>query len=807
VPKGRQKTRILNGLAQQALRVLFGLRAVSLAAAGLLVLSTLLPDTVRAQDPSVATASGKAASSFAKKPGGPFGGSPKKIDQASPLYLQADELIYDSNNNRVIARGNVEVYYSGYILTADRVVYDQSANTLTAEGSAMLKEPNGNVVRGERLTTTSDFRDAFIQRLSIISADETRIAGESATRRDGNVTEFRQGKFTPCKNDPGMPPLWCISAATVIHDQQAATITYKDAQFELFGVPIFYMPYFEHADPSVKRRSGFLTPEFSHSSTLGYAFEPAYYFALAPNYDFTFHPQYFSKQGTLWQGDWRHRVHWGQVSGQYTVKLAGIDQNGDDLPGDITAARKSELDGWRGSVVTQGLFSLASWWKFGWDVTVESDDTFRRFYKLDSILQTDRVNSVFLQGLNDRNYFGMTFYQFGGLLLEDKPLSESYVHPVIDYNYIVGQPVLGGELSFTGNALSLSRSDGADVNRAIFEGKWRRQLIDPLGQVWTPYLAARGDLYQISNGTDPYTQLALGDETVSRAMATAAITYAYPFVARNALGSHTIEPIGQIIARPASVDQRRMPDEDARSLIWDDTLLFDYDKFSGWDRIETGTRANVGLQYTFQANSGAYARFVVGQSFHLAGDNAFNDPGYDATGVALYTPRSGLETSRSDYVLGAYLSPFTTFRVVTQARLDESDLSLRRQDTSLTTTLGPLSTTFQHAYVRYDDTLGSLGVQQDVLASGTLRLTDRWSLTGLVRYDIDSDLMLQDQIGIKYQDECFVLTATYIETRITDATRDIKPDQTIMLRFELKHLGEFGYKVNPSFGENQPPKL
>jgi hypothetical protein len=45
------------------------------------------------------------------------------------------------------------------------------------------------------------------------------------------------------------------------------------------------------------------------------------------------------------------------------------------------------------------------------------------------------------------------------------------------------------------------------------------------------------------------------------------------------------------------------------------------------DRIETGTRANVGLQYTFQANNGGYARLLAGQSFQIAGDNAFKDPG------------------------------------------------------------------------------------------------------------------------------------------------------------------------------------
>ena len=81
-----------------------------------------------------------------------------------------------------------------------------------------------------------------------------------------------------------------------------------------------------------------------------------------------------------------------------------------------------------------------------------------------------------------------------------------------------------------------------------------------------------------------------------------------------------MEPIGQIIARPNSIgNQQAIPNEDANSLVFDDTLLFDIDKFSGYDRIETGTRANVGAQYTAQFYSGAYARAVFGESYQLAG--------------------------------------------------------------------------------------------------------------------------------------------------------------------------------------------
>ena len=105
-----------------------------------------------------------------------------------------------------------------------------------------------------------------------------------------------------------------------------------------------------------------------------------------------------------------------------------------------THGARGQRPGWRGSVQTKGQFSLSSWWRFGWDVTVESDDSFRRFYQLDPILQTDRVNTVYLQGMSERNYFGAKLYQFGGLLLTDTSYSNSWVHPVIDYNYIVGRP-------------------------------------------------------------------------------------------------------------------------------------------------------------------------------------------------------------------------------------------------------------------------------------------------------------------------------------------------------------------------------
>lgn len=806
----------------RGLRALKSLCGLPILLAAALSVSCLASAPARAQDPSIEKnlfPTGKkgttSPSAFPTKPGN-FLGDIKPPDKTQPLYLQGDQLVYDNNSNSVVARGNVEIYYSNYILTADEVVYDQNAQTLTAAGNVVLKEPNGNIIRADRYTLTDDFRDGFVQSLSIVAKDDTRIAAERATRREGNVTEFVNGKFSPCKSEGGMPPLWCLSAARVIHDQQAATISYQDAQFELFGMPILYLPYFQHADPSVKRKSGLLPPSLGFSSnTLGFHTEVPYYFALSPSYDFLFNPMYSSKQGVLWQGEWRHRL----ANGMYSFKFSGIDQDWTTLPVPKTGIDdRRDLDGWRGSIETKGKFSLGSWWTLGWDGTIESDETFRRFYKLDSVLLTDRVNEAYLEGISDRNYLGMRLYQLGGLTFaDDTDISNSFVHPVIDHNYVFGQPVLGGELSWNSNVLSMSRDGdfrGAggtvalnqDLTRAVTEVKWRRQLTDAIGITYTPFANLRADAYAYAGYDNGATAI---DESTSfiRGLAAGGATVSYPWVANDNRGSHVFEPIGQVIVRQAHVQQTQLPVEDARSLIFDDTTLFEVDKFSGYDRIETGTRANVGVQYTFQANNGGYARLLAGQSFHLSGENAFQNPGTDAVGDPNFAQNSGLETATSDYVLGAYLAPSSLFRLVSQTRFDENTLSMRRADIAGHFNIGPLIAQATYTFSaldpqRLDDD------QQDISGMLGLKLTENWSIGGMMRYDIDGGNRLMDTFQVRYSDECFMLTATYQETFIRDESRDLVPDRSVMLNFQFKHLGSYNYKTDALdfvFGDQQSP--
>ena len=728
------------------------------------------------------------------------------VNSSDPMLLQADELVYENNNARVTAKGNVEVYYGDYTLLADRIVYDRNANTLAAEGNVRMKDPDGAIITANELTLTDDFRDGFVDALKFVSQDDTRISAQSASREAGNVTVFSKGSFTPCKicrENPEKPPTWRIRAGKITHQRDQAKITFNDAVFDFFGVPVLWVPYFQTADPTVKRKSGFLIPSYSHSNDLGSTIQVPYYFALSDHYDFTFAPMWTEKEGTLLLGDWRQRT----ASGGFNIEMAGVFNNVNEL------SSPAYSDDFRGSIKTKGRFALDPYYSWGWDVLLETDETFRRFYNLDSRLRTDRVSQVYLEGLRGRNYFSTRFYNTQSLLFTDEEFSEAVVYPIIDYDYIVDTPVIGGEMSFNSNTMVFSSADGTDSNRFIVEANWRRQLTDGIGQVFTPFGRLRGDVYSLDNpgvlelgGTEDITNANLDNGlasnrdngTIWRGNAVAGLEYRYPFVSTTGNITHTLEPIGQIIARPDAIgDQQEIPNEDALSLVFDDTILFDIDKFSGYDRIETGTRANVGFGYTAQMMRGGYARAVFGQSYQIAGENEFDNIFYES---------SGLATSNSDYVTGLYVQTVAGFALTGQARFDQESFDMVRTDLGTSFNYGPVQARANYARVpgvieTSDITPNLTNVvnaddSEEILLAGALAITDEWWLLGNLRYDISSEQTITDGLGLRYQDDCFKIDVIYQRSFIQD--QDIEPDERFLITFALKHLGE--YKANADLG-------
>ena len=195
--------------------------------------------------------------------------------QEPPVLFTADQMEYDETLMTVTARGAVELSQRDRVLRADLVTYNQKTDMVTATGNVVLVEPSGEVAFADYVELTGDMRDGFIDQLRVLLTDNSRLAANSARRIDGTRKEMSQAVYSPCElcaKDPTRPPLWQMKARRVVHDEVSKDIVYRDAVMEIAGVPVAYMPYFSHPDPTVDRRSGVLIPRIGYSDDLGAVF-------------------------------------------------------------------------------------------------------------------------------------------------------------------------------------------------------------------------------------------------------------------------------------------------------------------------------------------------------------------------------------------------------------------------------------------------------------------------------------------------------------------------------------------------------
>jgi LPS-assembly protein len=760
-----------------------------------------------------------------------------KRDPNAQMLVKADELHYDYANNRVTAVGNVQIYYNGSRLEANSVIYDQKTKRLRAEGNVWLREADGKIVTGEILDLDEDFRDGFVDSLRLEGSDKTRFAAPRMRRDTDKITVFESGVYTacePCADDPRKPPKWQIRTSRIIHDDIEKMVYFENARLEFFDVPVFWWPFMSNPDPSVKRKSGWLPPTFSSSGLYGIAVTTPYYWALAPNYDLTLSPTVTSRQGLLLQAEWRQRLD----NGSYNVKVAGINQldpglfdekNGAGYPGDRVN---------RGSIDSSGKFALTSQWSWGWDLMAVTDKTFFQDYGLNNYLQVNDsfrnfisdagTSQVYLAGRGDRSYFDARVIYTYGLSLADVQSQLPVIYPVIDYAYTFGQPILGGEVSYKVNLTNLSRESAefdaisnnainnnlcvpttanpmaitpancllrgipGEYSRLSAEVTWKRTITDQFGQVFIPFASLRGDIATATIDNQPGVSnfIAPGQENMARVMPTVGLEYHYPLISVQSWGTQTIEPIAQVIVRPDETFIGKMPNEDAQSLIFDDSNLFKVDKFSGWDRWEGGSRMNYGAQYTAQFNEGGTISALVGQSYQVLGLNSFDVRDTANTGLD-----SGLENRLSDYVARLMYQPDKTWSFIARFRIAEDTYDVERAEFEAKANFDRWSTSIMYGNYAAQPDIGFLTRRDGVLGQAQFKITPNWSVLGSARYDLTAGEFNQYRAGFGYIDDCVAVALNYI----TDYSYGFSPttntsiqagiNHTVMLQLSLRTLG------------------
>jgi len=578
------------------------------------------------------------------------------------VLLRADKVTYDMDNSVVTAEGHVELDYNNYVLNADLVSYDQKTDTAHAEGHLTMLSPDGNAVFAKSATLTSGFRDGVLESFSALIGKNGRLVASRAVRSNGNTTTAYDAAYTPCKicNKPGQrTPLWQVQASKVVHDQTKHRIYFTNAIIKMFGVPVFYAPFFSTADPTVKRQSGFLMPDLGSSSTMGTFVRLPLYISLTDSQDMTFAPLVTSEAGYVMEGEyrqrWNHGGMWLQATGAYNPE-GGIAKNQKQI---------------YSSLFGSGFTPITDDWRAGYDAQITSNDTYLKRY---NISEDDRlVSDLYFEGLDGRSRFAITGYFFQGLRATDVRAEIPLVLPLIEYSYIPEGHLFGGDFRFDVNTAAVSHDVGVDSQRLTGEARWRLPFVTEAGQLLTFQADVRGDVYHVSNANPFNLPGQSNSHFIERGLPYFAADWRWPFMS----GSSTaviVEPIAQVVIAPYGGNPPGIPNEDSTDIELDETDLFSFQRMPGYDLWESGPRATVGMRTEGYLPSGSI-EVLLGQAFRLKPDPVF-------------AADSGIAGKTSD-LIGRYTIKFAPYLSLThRIDIDETDGSINRNEVYLDAHLG-----------------------------------------------------------------------------------------------------------------------
>jgi LPS-assembly protein len=744
-----------------------------------------------------------------------------KQNSNAPIALRADDVEYDEDHALTIARGHVEISQNGEVLLADTVTYNQRTDTITASGNVSLSQPTGEIMFANYMELRDAMNEGFAKDVRMLLADRSRLAANTARRTNGNRTELRRAVYSPCdlcRKDPSAPPGWQLEAREIDHDKELKLVEFRDATMEIDGWPVFYTPYISVPDPSVKRASGFLTPSFGSSSSLGAHMTIPYFLVLGPDKDLTLAPRFTTKAGELLGAEYRERFGNGEIDATGSINYSNPEETpptGDQV---------------RGNIDEHSVFDLNDTWRTGLDVQRVSDQSYLLEFGFGNPLLNAEISHGYLQGFDPRGSTDIDTYAFQPLLPGLGVSTQPIVLPVINRNWQSEPDALGGRWNLNANLLDIVRKVGTQTKRVSLGSEWDRSFRDGIGGQYEFSASVRGDGYWVNdlsalsnpdlpsaffpiNGV-PATEPINPNFITGRAFPQVGLKWSYPLIHPGQTLTPLIEPIVGVYAGPNGGNQRKIPDEDSLSFDYDDSLLFRPDRLAGYDILDTGQRVDYGLKLGLYDNTGGSYRMLVGQSYR-AETNPFLPPG------------SGAENRLSDAVGRVVLSPSSYLDLIYRFRLDGSNFSYREQQATIGT--GPTNLRVSVNYILIPAQLPSdvvtnpttgqtvlYGKQEQLSLALTARLTRYWTLQGSETVNLTgssnivngvvtpeaSSNSLYATLSAIYQDECLAFVGTLTQSGIRNGA--VTPGVSVLFSVVFKNIGEIGGTVASLAGSANP---
>ena len=337
------------------------------------------------------------------------------ISAEQSATIIADEISTNNKTNNINAKGRVIILNNdGTKIKADEVYYDKEKQKINAKNNIVINDLAGNTYFLDDALIFGGLDYIKGNNVKARLIDESRIVSRDILKKD-NVTLLSDAEYTPCsennyliENCPG----WKLKAKTIYQDNDSKTVHYDHAKIYLFNLPLLYLPYFSHPDPSVNKRSGFLMPTFEADNNLGEKFSIPYFFNISGNRDITITPSLQSQANNFYSINYRELNDFG------TVNIDGsIDDNDDNNGTKNHIFIDADINN------PYGNLDLS--------IKTSNNDTYLRKNKINKL--TVHESGINFDRSDQNSYFSFITSSYKHLTIENTNQWE-HIYPKIEYN-------------------------------------------------------------------------------------------------------------------------------------------------------------------------------------------------------------------------------------------------------------------------------------------------------------------------------------------------------------------------------------
>ena len=658
--------------------------------------------------------------------------------------ILADRIVYLRGGKELVATGNVEVFFQGYLLEASRLHYD--SGVMKAGGPLTLSDGSGAVAVADYANLNDNLKTAILQGVEMLLDDHLQIAAANLEANDERYILLRNALVTACRTCAAEEtPVWHFRSRSMVLDRQEQEVYLRDVDFMLGDSHLFTLPWLRLPEPSVKRKSGWLTPRLSYSSARGFTAGMPYYQTLGDHADITVAPYLNNRSSHYLEVEARRRYRRGWV----------------DVTGSL-ASGSGVTSGFRGHAAAEGGWDLGAGFALSFSGTKVSDDGyFKEFGFSEEETFTNRV------GVTRRSadtYFEYETSQIVRLIdAEAGKTLPRRVHEA-SWRARAAPPGIGGVAGLDLHALWLERQVSLrgrplNVSRLSASVDWNRRWNTESGVVVTYAAAASADRYRTNLDT-----AALGGSTAELSGVTA-IDFSLPLIKQGEGRRELLEPFLQFVWSP-DAGGSAPPNEDSRYVEFDTTNLRSLNRFPGRDRRESGPRLNAGFKHTRSVDENYDLELTVGRVFRPKDRGEF-------------TQASGLSGQASDYVASADLR-LNSGIGLEQSLVADEKLDISKATSRLTYDSSEFGFDLGYTSIARDSAEGMTDDTQSVIAGVQLGLKDGWALASDVNLDLKKKAESNVGLGLEFNHQCLEFSAKVERTLRTANVPEAKNSLTVL---------------------------